>query len=275
MATIQMQANLQKVESYYYDPDGPNSPLTLQFPLASSGNNGSRIRIVNKTDSDTPITLLASGSDTIADPTNPSVFASSVQVGYPLLCTQYQCAGSQWRLLTHGNPALPSQALSIFSFAGYGGLRLSAPLTQNITIDDTWQLVSVFDTDLYTTPRGVVQNVANSSLKFTHAGVYQLSVLLNYVHTESQQSRSTGIRLYNTTDGVVMLNPITIPISRNQPATLISLSTVVEVSEAYEGKEMVIQIGGGDDIDVTEIHTALWSVFAISEWRGPITESGG
>ena len=271
MTTIQMTVQYNDPKTYFVDPDGPNTPVTLQFPDTADVPNGSRIRIVNTKQSNTPITLLASGADTIAKPGNPAIFATSQEMIISEMILQYQSAGTEWRVIGHGTPNLTDAVIEIFSFAAYGGLVLSAPISNSEVLDGTWKTVNVFDQVKFTPERGILQNVANSSLAFEFDGVYLHNLVLNYTHNESNSSRTTQLRAYNLTDGVPAgAGGLIIPIARNQPGTLISISFLQEVSEAEKNKEFVMQVGNGDTVNLSAVPFAGWSAHAISEWREPL-----
>lgn len=261
MATITVDPK----HAVFYYPDGPNAPITLLFPLSSDIPDGTRVKIMNATTSNTPVTFLAQGSDTIANPEEVAEFAASHIVELPELITEYILVGTKWFLSGHGDPDLRANTLATFTMAAYGGLDLSAPIASG-DIGATWDTIDVFDTIKYATPKYITQNLTNSSLAVTYPGVYIFNIVLNYSHNELNASRVTYLRIYNLTDAVAGA-AVEIPIARNQPSTLISIAID---GELLAGKEYVLQIGNGDDITAVTVRGASFSINGIGEFRGTL-----
>ena len=262
MATVQVNPQ----EAVFYDPAGANAPLTLQFPLSTDWPQGTRVKLANYSDSIASVTFLAQGSDTIANPEDATDLLASHAVVSSQGIIEYMKFGTTWRLSQVGTPKLADQSLALFSFAAYGTLNLSAPAALPGDLGAAWVTVGVFDVQDFVA-RGVTVSVANSSFAFLYDGIYRTSFILNYQHDIAQTGRQTQLRLYNLTDAVAG-QTISIPIGRNQDATLVMGSFVFEVTDANKNKEFVLQMGNGATIVIASIDAAAWQVNAVSEWRG-------
>lgn len=273
MASILMEVVYNNPRTYFVDPDGGSAPVTLQFPqsgtVQANGEtvrNGSRIRIVNHSTSNTPITLEGLGGDTVADPQEIMEFATTKQITTAELMVMYQLAGTQWRVISHGDPDLAKNSLSVFSFAAYAGISLSTPAINPGNLGPAWVDITGFDQNNFTA-KGIVPLLGIGQMQMTYEGIYQTNILLNYTHDEQNASRTTSLRIYNHTAASPVGNGILIPIARNQSATLIGISFLFEVPFAAKNHALGLQIGNGDVVVINELRAASWDMHAVSEWK--------
>lgn len=157
-----------------------------------------------------------------------------------------------------------------FPIAAYGGLRQVATTSGIYSLDDTFQKYTDFDTSAFTAPRGTTVDVANSRIAVDLQGIYIFSISLTFSHDESNQGRTTYIRLYNETDEIAgPVNPI--GIGRNTPNTNFSSIVPVEVGVAQDGDFWSIEFGGGDSVTGTfdSVDWALWSIGPVQEQISP------
>jgi hypothetical protein len=171
------------------------------------------------------------------------------------------------RRLADGVENLSQWAANTFSVAAYSGLSgNNLPIT---SIGAGWTVIP-YDTNKFT-PRGIVTDpVTNNSFLFNYDGVYQLSLYFNFNHDEQNQSRSFQARLWNLTDGIPEGLVIDVGVGRNNTATIVSLASLIEITEAETGKEYQLQIGNGDTIGTITNFNSFVDLMMVSEWKEEI-----
>lgn len=260
--------NVNPKEAVFYNPDSitPDTHKII-FPKTADVPEGFRLKVINSKDSASEVIFSAQGSDLIANPLEAHLFAAGWRVSIGQLVTSYMRVGSNWHLDNHSVVGFINDAIENFAFAAYGGLRLSTA-TAGDNIEATWDTVDQFDQLIFSTPKEIVQSLTNNSLAFSLPGVYNLSITLSISHNEDTGGRETGLRLYNITDSVA--GPTTIiPIGRNQPGTLIGISTPFEILAADVGKEYVVQVGGFDSLTSVIYNSASYSANGIGNLLVP------
>ncbi len=151
--------------------------------------------------------------------------------------------------------------------AAYGGIRLD-------TLVDLPDIGAGFitmeaDAGALATPREVVQDVAGNGLRFSLLSVLSVSINISLLHNELSQSRTVQVRLFNVDKGSGTTSA-TIGIARNQPATNISISLLLEIPTANLGDLFVVQVGNATPNDLASVieQSFGFTAFAVSEFRG-------
>ncbi len=145
---------------------------------------------------------------------------------------QPSLSGTDWQL------KLPS--------SGRGGATIDAPKLTLGPIGSGWQAIDEFDTvDLPVL--GLSINAATGEFSFSFPGIWQITISLIFSHNESNQGRTTNIRLWNVTKSSV-LGSLPWFIGRNQPGSNIIIPFPVLVAEAAIGNSIRFEIGGGSSI---------------------------
>jgi hypothetical protein len=162
-----------------------------------------------------------------------------------------------------------AEAISTFAVAAYGGMELAAPLVPLWDLDGTWQTLDFFNEQVIAAPRGITVSLANNSMTFAYPGVYVLSLTGSFEHDNAPSTgRTTGLRTWNFTDGVPGQGTLAIGVGRGSEVTALSVTSLTEITEGEVGKEIQLQMGGGDTIDVVQFLAASWSIWSVGEWRG-------
>jgi len=149
--------------------------------------------------------------------------------------------------------------------AAYGGVRLATP----VGLPDLGAGFTTMQADAgsLAVPRGIVQDFANDGLRFSLLSILSVSINITLLHNEDNASRTTQVRLFNVTDAVGS-PPATIGIARNQPATNIAATLLLEIPTANLGDLFVVQIGNGDTLTAVTEEEYSFNAFAVSEFRG-------
>ena len=157
--------------------------------------------------------------------------------------------------------------IDAFAYASYGGLALDTTVAFP-DLGAGFQVVNVFDEITPTTPRNITAELSPTwSLQIDRAGVYFLSISGTFEHNSSNQGRLTFIQFYNLTLGAPSGSDLTIATGRNAEATPINSTALIEVTEAIEGHQFQLRIGGGDSYSLVEFNFMEWSMFSVGEFR--------
>ena len=130
--------------------------------------------------------------------------------------------------------------------AGYGGGVQEADIA--FTIPTVTYVTLPFDTLSPTVERGVTFNLPANTFTFTARGVWLLTVNLNIEgHNSSNSGRNFEVRLFNVTDSIGSAG-IVIGVGRNQEDTFVSLSLMIEISQADVDDADVfrVEVGNAD-----------------------------
>jgi len=129
-------------------------------------------------------------------------------------------------------------------YLGYGGIDLDNA-AQSDTVLNTWQDAVGWDAITLSSPRFVTQDFTNGGLKFSHAGVWQVSLTLTVFHNEVNAGRILGMRLHETTVPFTGTNKY-FGTGRNVNVTNMAVTTLVDIPDTLVGKLIEVQIGGVD-----------------------------
>ena len=95
---------------------------------------------------------------------------------------------------------------------------------------------------------GVTSDFANGTLSLSVSKLWRISLLLALTHNESNQGRTVSVRLFNQTQSIPG-DALIVPIARNQPGSIISLSLLFDVLNVNDVYVLEIgNLGGGDTI---------------------------
>lgn len=158
-------------------------------------------------------------------------------------------------------------AIDNFQFTAYGGITLDAASFPFPDIILSYQLLNCFDEDLLATPKNITQSISNSSISINETSVYEITASLSFSYTGSIAARTIFIRAYNATDSEVISKSVPVFISINQLGTNFSHTIAIDAGASLIGKEIVLQIGGGDTVADVEIITADLYIKSIGEYR--------
>lgn len=94
---------------------------------------------------------------------------------------------------------------------------------------------------------GAAVNLSTGKATLSWPGLWFVHVSISLEHDESTSARQTVVRLYNVTQSS-SVQAITVPVAKNQPATLISTTFAVQITAATIGDEFRIELGGGSTV---------------------------
>ncbi len=129
--------------------------------------------------------------------------------------------------------------------AGYGGI-IGAGVVGN-DLGSGWDTLSyIWSGQL--PELGVTSDFANGTLSLSVSKLWRISLLLALTHNESTQGRTVSVRLFNQTQSIPG-DALIVPIARNQPGSIISLSLLFDVLNVNDVYVLEIgNLGGGDTI---------------------------
>ena len=105
----------------------------------------------------------------------------------------------------------------------------------------------------------VTADLASGVITFNKTGVYQLVIGCAIVHDSINNGRTFYFRLRNTSDGGTVSNPVPVGVGRNQTDTLFEATTLFRVTETALGDSVILQLGGGDVIQVDSLGASLFT----------------
>lgn len=128
------------------------------------------------------------------------------------------------------------------------GLLQYGAIEQNVdaALTDIGLAYQVLPTNnsLLSAPRGIVQDSANDGLRFSHPGVYRMSMTLTIEHNISASvARYFNIRLYNATDATAEGSGLIVGVGRSDEVSTFSVSWLTEVTESDVGDLFQMEIG--------------------------------
>jgi len=149
--------------------------------------------------------------------------------------------------------------------SGYGGMSLDTPVLFDIVAAFT---TVPFDANNPAASRGITFNLTNNTYSFTAKGVWQ--VIFNFAlegHNSSNAGRNFGLRIFNVTTATVASKVVQQGIGRNETYTLVSLSFLVEITQATvdAGESFRFEVGGGDLANGGTLNLALGQFTHASE----------
>jgi hypothetical protein len=171
--------------------------------------------------------------------------------------------------LSSDNQTIIQWVIDNFSVPGYGGLYLSTPAAM-LDLGATWQKITVFDAVLFSPPDAVIQNLANESLAITEAGVWVISINFNMQYSSSGVKRETYFRIYNETDGTPIGSIFQMAIASGSEGASFSVSLPIQLSDAQENKEVILQIGNGSTITGIQANNLSFALHHVSAYAGEI-----
>lgn len=173
--------------------------------------------------------------------------------------------GTQWQPLADKRWVIEN-----FTVPGYGGLGLISAAPGD-PLGAGWDRLTEFDRVTFAQPDAVIQDLVTSSLTLEETGVWVATLFINMAHNESNSGRETNYRLVNATTGVPIINPVLVPIARNQPGTVISVSFLFDADESIAGIPIAIELGGGDSITSIVYDGLEFSFHHVSAYKsGPV-----
>jgi len=148
----------------------------------------------------------------------------------------------QWTTLEARVSQLESLIVQLVP-AGYGGITGAGVAGNNLGAG--WDTLSyIWSGNLPEV--GVTSDFANGTLSLSVDKVWRISLILALTHNESNGGRAISVRLFNQTQSIPG-SELIVPIARNQPGTIISLSLLFDVLNAND--VFVLEIGGGDTVN--------------------------
>ena len=126
-------------------------------------------------------------------------------------------------------------AMEFFSFAAYGGMRMSAS-TAFPDLGAAWQDVTVYDTEIVP-PRGMTFDPATDRFSFTYPGVYLLATSFTFTHDELNAGRETNTRIYDHTNASGLASS-PIGTGRNTHVSSYANTGVLLIHQRYGGKRI-------------------------------------
>ena len=156
-------------------------------------------------------------------------------------------------------------ALNVFVATGYGGIKQTVSPLALPDLGAGFEVVPA-DAGVVTAPRGVTQDFASDGIAVNLEGVWTANIIVSLEHNEDQGGRSIEVHIYDLTTDTPGLGT-SVPIGRNSPGTLISVSLMVEIAPADIGNVFQIRIGGGDIVTAVELLTYQFSISHASEWK--------
>ena len=128
----------------------------------------------------------------------------------------------------------------------YGGIRKTTD--QNIgTLSSAWVPIAGYQTNVASSPSGVVTDLANGTVQILKPGAYTVVVNLEATYTsDNNSSRTATVRLFNITDNVpVPDSSWELYAGAYTPGFSSGISTITPVS--YAGRVYRVDITGGTD----------------------------
>jgi hypothetical protein len=137
------------------------------------------------------------------------------------------------------------QVADNFTQAGYGGIKTTALVVIG-TIDSTFQSLTGFDTVLITTPKNVVQDLANDSLGLSLDTEWELHANITLTFDSDIVDRTLQLRFYNDTQSTVVASLYSYIIVSGQTTLDISVSSLLDAGITV-GDKIQVQLGTAGD----------------------------
>ena len=289
-AIVEINDDLDNLTARVVVNEGNISTLQLEMDVVQivSTNNANRLDVLEPRVSQNEADIL-NNFDYLNGVAKPAAYSSSLAYSKKdvitngnteEVCVTDNAAGPKnpddWRKIGVADNAgyiidIIQALIDDYQYVAYGGLYIDTPPVAFADIDATWDDLDIFDSPSFATPKHITQSLVNNSLAINKVGVYEFTLNLVFSHDEDNAGRTTYIRLYNLTDAAATSVLIPVFIARNQPGTNFSYSFPFELTDALdENKELILQIGGGDDVASISFDTAEYYIKSIGEYRGEI-----
>ncbi|MDJ0792471.1 MAG: hypothetical protein QNJ71_11295 [Acidimicrobiia bacterium] len=169
------------------------------------------------------------------------------------------------KLLNRDDPNVHSHLQT----AGYGGIAKTTDTNYGTVGSGAWTTIDNWDSGMVVTPVGVVQDVANSGLRFDAQGVFSVVGTVAVSFTDTNQGRVFGVRLYNQTKATPG-REIQYFVGRNQEGVNLSQSGILAEIGASEVNDLFqLQIAGvGDSFANVAVIDAVYSAVKQSGYFG-------
>ncbi len=168
-------------------------------------------------------------------------------------------------------PGLLSEAdaIQVFAFAAYGGMRMDAP-TAFPDLGAAWQTLNVFDAANPSTPRGVSVNPATGEFAYEHEGLYVISLTGAFEHNSDNNGRITQLRIFDVTGGAALGSALDIPTGRNSEATSVASTFFIEIPAGNVNDVLRFEIGNGNAYTAVVFNALSFATWNVGEWREPL-----
>ena len=155
-----------------------------------------------------------------------------------------------------------------------GGIRKTTSQTLG-TLNATWQTISNYQSNVFTTPIAVTSNLANGSLAPGLAVAATMIVNLEATLTaDNNTGRVIDLRLWNTTDNVqVGTQTVQIFVGAYQAGFYVSISFPAQIDASAVGKTVVVQVNSTSTISNVVVTSAAFVMQATS--GGSVTSVNG
>lgn len=154
-------------------------------------------------------------------------------------------------------------------YAGYGGLRISAPASIAAGLDASWETIPFNETTLDDSVN-VTYDIPNNAMRLDAYGAWAMNLSLSFEHNSVNSGRMVRARLRDI-DTPQNLGTWEFGTGRNAEITTMNITGLVPVAEAGAGKRVIMQIGGGDDYSAVNLTNANLSVNHVGEFNGTIS----
>jgi hypothetical protein len=148
-----------------------------------------------------------------------------------------------------------------------GGIRKTTDQTVG-ALGATWVSITNYTNQVFVDHPDVDTDLANGTIAFHKAGQYMLTANIEMSFTsDNNSSRKTGFRLFNVTDNVAIPNAtVNLYAGAYSAGFTNSTSIPLDLSPALAGKNIRIEIGGGDTFAAVVFHAVMLSAVSV----GPV-----
>lgn len=181
--------------------------------------------------------------DTVA---NPQITATLPTVAFEITQEAVDAGAAVWVIQKPDGMWEIFNAECVKDETGWGAVGLSTP-EADTDIGAGWNPVDQ-PNQTEVALRNVTYDTATGNFSFQKKGIWDLGLLLNFQHNESNAGRQTALRLWDATGGSQLGDSFPIAIARNQPSTQVSITYPSEIPTVALGNLLRFEIGGFDTL---------------------------